>query len=248
MTRAPLRFIPNILTMLACSAGLMAVLFAANAHYEAAVMFVLAAAVLDGLDGRVARLLNSSSQFGLEFDSLSDVIAFGVAPGLILYHWLFYDLQSELGWVVVIVLGLCAALRLARFNAESLDAQKERERAAGSSSCLTGLAAPAAALLALLPMVVSFGIWPELTEQLWLERLVLLWVLAIGFLMVSRVPTYSFKGGQVFREHAVMLSLAAVLLIVLFLIKPWATLAVVSAAYALSIPLAFLQRQRGQSD
>ncbi len=244
MARAQLRFIPHILTLLACSAGLVAVLLAVNGRYEAAVLFVLAAAVLDGLDGRVARMLNASSQFGVEFDSLSDVVAFGVAPGLILYHWLFFDLQSEWGWIVVVVLGVCAALRLARFNAEKI-AEQDLEPTVQNPFYFTGLAAPSAALLALLPMMISFGIWPDLTEQLWVELAVALWVLAIGFLMISRVPTFSFKGGNFVREHAVLLSFAAGLVGILFVFSPWTMLAVASGAYALSIPLAYLCCQRG---
>jgi CDP-diacylglycerol--serine O-phosphatidyltransferase len=247
-----LKLLPHFLTMLACCAGLTAVLHAVDGDYQGAVMFLLAAALLDMLDGRAARKLGVDSQFGVELDSLADVISFGVAPGLILYHWLFYDLEGQFGLAVVVVMGVCAALRLARFNAMKIagtdetqdqDTTEEPEQKSRSQDAFfTGLAAPSAAVLALLPMVISFGIWPALTAQSWIEPAVAGWVLVIGLLMVSNVPTFSFKGGNKTGKVRLQLLAAAVVLLA-FAIEPWITLAIMSTIYICTIPLAYWQQR-----
>lgn len=265
----PVRYVPHILTSFACCCGLASVLLAVEGRYQAAVLFVLIAAIFDNLDGKAARYLNSSSRFGVEFDSLSDVISFGIAPGLILYHWLFNSVEGALGWVVVFVLGVCAALRLARFNCEK---NAEECRPAGTNRtgadnardttqdnagddaapglpCFIGLATPSAALLALLPMVISFGIWPELTNQPWIAPAVALWVSALGLLMVSRVPTFALKGMNINGWQTPALGLVVLAGLVFFILTPWKTLAWMSIAYAASIPLACIYQHRlGRKD
>ena len=246
-----MKLLPNLLTMLACCAGLTAVLHATDGNYEVAVFFLLAAAVLDMLDGRAARRLGVDSQFGVELDSLADIVNFGVAPGLILYHWLFYNLEGQFGWAVVVVMGICAALRLARFNAmkimETDEANSDSTQATqtpktGAPDCFTGLAAPSAAVLALLPMVLSFSIWPSLTSQPWIAPVVAGWVFVIGLLMVSNIPTFSFKGTKSVRKARIHLAIAALVLLA-FALRPWWTLAFMSIIYMLSIPLAYWQQR-----
>jgi CDP-diacylglycerol--serine O-phosphatidyltransferase len=241
--------------MLACCAGLTAVLHATNGNYEGAVFFLLAAAVLDMLDGRAARRLGVDSQFGVELDSLADVINFGVAPGLILYHWLFFNLEGQFGWAVVVVMGICAALRLARFNAMKIVETEEAAcetpdtqlKQAGAADCFTGLAAPSAAVLALLPMVISFSIWPELTSQPWIAPVVAGWVFIIGLLMISNIPTFSFKGTKSARKARIHLAIATLVLLA-FALKPWWTLALMSIIYMLSIPLAYWQQRHLENE
>lgn len=237
----PIRtIIPNAITMLALVAGATGVRFAISGEWEKAATAIVVAAVLDGLDGRVARLLRGTSRFGAELDSLSDVTAFGVAPALILYLWALQDV-GRFGWVVALALALCCALRLARFNA-ALDGEETPRKRLGF---LTGVPAPAGAGLALSPLFLSlaldgpFDSAPELRGAIAGAAI----LLAAG-LMVSTLPTWSSTSLRL-PAHARVPVLASVGIGAAFLaLAPWATLFALALLYALSIPFAWLSYRR----
>ncbi len=233
----PLRaFVPNAVTALALCFGLSAVRFGIAGQWELAVGAVGIAGVLDGIDGRIARLLRANSRFGAELDSLSDVIAFGVAPALILYLWSL-DGAPKFGWVAALSLTVCAALRLARFNA-MIDAEHQPHKAAGFN---TGVPAPAAAALAFLPLVL----WLATDEPLLRSWVVVMpWALFVAALMISSIATYSWTSVRLRREWRLPAIALVGLLGAAILTAPWPTLAGVASLYLLSIPFSFASYAR----
>jgi len=229
--RIPTRLlIPNLITLLALCMGLTAIRMALEARFEWAVAAIVIAAVLDSLDGRIARLLKSTSRFGAELDSLADFVNFGVAPAVLLYNWSLVELKSA-GWIGVLAFSLCCALRLARFNVAL-----ERPRPAWMSKFFVGMPAPAGAITLLLPLYVEYlGI----AEVRGLSPLVLVYCGAIAFLMVSRVPTFSGKalGMRVSRDMVMPIFVLVVLFAAFLLSFPWLTLATGTVAYLGSIPV-----------
>src|SRR6266849_1296591 len=194
------RMIPNILTMLALCAGMTAIRLAIDAKFESAAIAVIVAGVLDGIDGRIARLLKGTSPFGAQLDSLSDFVSFGVAPAVLLYIWTMATLQS-LGWVIVLLFGVCCALRLARFNTQ-LDA----ELPPYAYNFFTGVPAPAGAGLVLVPMFISFDWGDGIFRSPFLNAVV---IAGTAALMVSRIPTFSLKRVRV-PHHMVVPALLAI--------------------------------------
>lgn len=228
----PLRAVmPNAITALALCLGLTGVRFGITGEWEKAVSSIFVAGVLDGIDGRVARLLNAQSRFGAELDSLSDVIAFGVAPAVVLYLWsLAY--VPKYGWVIALTHAVCCALRLARYNA-LIDASDQPRKAAGF---FTGVPAPAGAAMALLPLVLWLA-----TDQWWmLERtyIVAPWTILVALLMISEVSTYGWTSFRLRREYRLPALLLIALVGAALLTAPWATLSALIVAYAAAIPLA----------
>jgi CDP-diacylglycerol--serine O-phosphatidyltransferase len=182
----PIRIlVPNVITLLALCAGLTAIRLAAEDKLEWAVAAIVFAAVLDGVDGRVARLLKGTSRFGAELDSLADFVNFGVAPALMLYFWGLHELKS-LGWIAALAFAICAGLRLARFNV-MLD---DPGRPAWAANYFVGVPAPAGAIIVLLPIYIHFLGMPLLVV---IPPLVFVYTLAIAFVMVSRLPVFSGK-------------------------------------------------------
>jgi CDP-diacylglycerol--serine O-phosphatidyltransferase len=222
------RLIPNILTLLALCAGMTAIRLALNGKFESAATAIIIAGVLDGIDGRIARLLKGTSPFGAQLDSLSDFISFGVAPAILLYIWTMQSLQS-LGWVVVLLFGVCSALRLARFNT-----QIGVELPPYAYNFFTGVPAPAAAGLAIVPMLLNFEFGWSGFRSGWFGAVVLA---AVGALMVSRVPTFSMKRFHVPREWVLAMLLIIAGLAALATTEPWATLLIIGIIYIASIPL-----------
>jgi CDP-diacylglycerol--serine O-phosphatidyltransferase len=239
--QVPIRvLVPSIFTLLGLCAGLTAIRMAIEHRWDLAVAALVFAAFLDGIDGRIARLLKASSRFGAELDSLADFVNFGVAPAIIIFIWALEDLGG-LGWIVVLVFAVCAALRLARFNV-ALDSA---DLPAWKSNYFVGVPAPAGALILLLPIYAqNLGLHlPSLTP------LVLIYTLVIAVLMVSRVPTYSgkFIGQRIAREHVPPLFVLAALFVALLLTFPSHTLAAGSVAYLAMIPVStyrYLQQER----
>jgi CDP-diacylglycerol---serine O-phosphatidyltransferase len=240
LKRLPLNsIIPNIFTVLALCAGLISIQLTLREHWHAAVGAVLIAAVLDGLDGRLARLLKGTSKFGAELDSLSDFLSFGVAPALLVYRWTLHQM-GDIGYIVVLVFAVCCALRLARFNVMS-DAEGPKP----SSTYFVGVAAPAAGGLALWPIMCSF----ELGEWFRHPLLNAVMLLVVAFLMVSRIPTYSLKKINVQRDYILPTLVAAAAGLALLYFYPWWTLAALGLAYMISIPLGYrVRRQQQQAD
>jgi CDP-diacylglycerol---serine O-phosphatidyltransferase len=227
--------IPNALTALALCFGLTAVRFGIAGEWEKAVGAIVVAAILDGLDGRVARLLNAQSRFGAELDSLSDVIAFGVSPAILLYLWSL-SYVPKYGWVVALAHAVCCALRLARFNAQ-IDAEDHPRRTAGF---LTGVPAPAGAGLALLPLILWLALEDAPGLQALFQRtyVVAPWTLLISFLMISSLATYGWTSLRLRRDFRLPALLLIGLLGAALITAPWATLSVVAIIYAATIPFA----------
>ena len=229
------RMIPNILTLLALAAGLTAIRFGLDGRWEHAVLAIIVAAVLDALDGRIARLLKGASKFGAELDSLSDFVCFGVSPVLVLYLWTMKD-AGRLGWVLVMLFTICCGLRLARFNVM----MEDHDAPAWQARFFTGIPAPAGGGLVLLPMVLSFQGGEGFFRQPWVVGI---FMLVIAGMLVSTIPTYSFKKLKISR-HWILPTMLITAAIAVFLINaPWLTLSVVGLAYICSIPLSYRAQQ-----
>lgn len=230
-----LQLLPNLMTIAAICAGLSAIRFGYEGNFELAVRLVVAACVLDGLDGRLARLMKSESPIGAELDSLADFVNFGVAPVLIMYHWALQDFRSA-GWIAVLSYSICCVLRLARFNVGS---RNDTE----GSGCdrFVGVPSPAGAALVLLPMVISF-LFPEL--PLVPPAVIAGHICLVGLLMISRLPTYSFKKLSIDRRNSRYFLLGAGLVAAALLTYLWATLALMTFAYIGTLIWAFLSARR----
>lgn len=222
------RLIPNVITVGALSVGLTAIRFAFEGEWKHAVGAMLLAAVLDALDGRMARLLKSASDFGAELDSLSDVIAFGVTPAIIMYLWTLSGGEGY-GWIASLYFTVCCALRLARFNT-SLGKLPPY-----AYNYFTGVPAPAGAALAILPLVVSFEFGDAIARH---PVVAGCWLVFVGSLMVSRLPTYSFKRVKIPQQYVVVLLVMAGLVVAGLANAPWRTLTALAVLYLLLIPFA----------
>jgi CDP-diacylglycerol--serine O-phosphatidyltransferase len=229
--------VPNILTVLALCAGMTGIRFALEERWEPAVVAIVLAAVFDGLDGRMARLLKGATRFGAELDSLSDFCAFGVAPAFFVYHWSAHDMGG-LGWIAALVYATCAALRLARFNTMAEDPL----RPVWSNDFFTGVAAPAGAGFAMLPAILTFLL--ETDAVLRHPALNTAWLIVCALLMISRIPTFSLKKLRVKREHVLPTLVLVGLLAALLVSYPWFTLAAAGVAYLGSIPLSLMSHRR----
>lgn len=226
-------FAPNAITVLALCFGLTGVRFAIGEEWEKALAAIIFAGVLDGLDGRVARLLRAQSRFGAELDSLSDVIAFGVAPAMVLFLWSL-QYAPKFGWVAALALAVCCALRLARFNSR-MDAEIQPHKSAGF---LTGIPAPAGAGMAFVPIYL----WLVSGNDLFREwYIVMPWGLATALLMISAVPTLSW-GSIRLRPSWRLFALAGIGLLGGALITaPWHTLLLICLLYAATLPFGLIQ-------
>jgi CDP-diacylglycerol---serine O-phosphatidyltransferase len=227
---------PNAVTAMALCFGLTGMRYAMSMEWERAVVAVVLAAVLDGIDGRIARMLHGESRFGAELDSLSDVIAFGVSPAIILYLW---SLQAmpRFGWIGALGFALCCALRLARFNAQ-IDVADQPLKLAGFNM---GVPAPGGAGLALLPIFFWFSTgWDGARD--W--RLVLPWTLVVAFLMVSDLPTMGWKRFRVPPSLRLFAIGAAGIIAALLLTAPWPVLLALALVYLTLIPIAWVSYAR----
>lgn len=230
----PLRIIlPNLVTLLALSMGLTSIRFAAEGQFEIAVLAVIGAAILDGLDGRLARALRGTSRFGAELDSLADFVDFGVAPGLILYFWNLHQIKS-LGWFTVLVFAIACALRLARFNVMIENPAKP----AWQAHFFTGMPAPAGAIVGLLPVYLSLSVL-GLPAVHWAAPFEIAYVLFIAFLMASRIPHFSGKRiGRVPREYVIAVLFGIAVVVLLLATFPMEMLVCLSFLYLATVPLA----------
>ena len=233
--RIPVRTLaPNLVTLLALCAGLTGIRMAFENRYGLALAAIVFAAFLDGIDGRLARLLKGTSKFGAELDSLSDFVNFGVAPGLILYFWGLHDLKSA-GWIAAMAFAICAGLRLARFNVMSADP----DRPAWAANFFVGVPAPAGAIIVLLPIYAAFLGLPRSQFLTWVT---LAYTFAIAALMVSRLPVYSGKriGTRVPPEMVGPVIILLVLFVALLIAYPWIILTIGTLCYLASLPLGWV--------
>jgi CDP-diacylglycerol--serine O-phosphatidyltransferase len=221
--------VPNVITLLAICAGLTAIRLSTEGRMELAVGAIVFAAVLDGLDGRVARMIKGQSKFGAELDSLADFVNFGVAPGLILYFWQLHDLNN-VGWIAAMIFAISGGLRLARFNATMDDPNKP----AFAANFFTGVPAPAGAITVLLPVYLAF-----LGAPMPPAGVTTFYTLLIAFLMVSRLPVFSGKTVRmrVPPEMVLPVFVSVVFFIALLIGYPWYILSIGSVLFLLSLPI-----------
>ena len=227
--------VPNVITLLALCAGLTAIRLSVEDRLDLALAAIVFAALLDAVDGRIARMIKGTSRFGAELDSLADFVNFGVAPGLILYFWELKELKS-VGWIAAIVFATCAGLRLARFNV----AIEDPNRPAWAANYFVGMPAPAGAITVLLPIYLAFlGVRiPSIAT--------FLYTLAIAMLMVSRLPVYSGKkiGTRVPREFVLPVFMLVVLFFALLISYPWPVLTLGTLAYLGALPFGWLSYRK----
>lgn len=221
--------VPNAITAAALCAGLTGIRFAISGEFEKSVAAVILAGVLDGIDGRMARLLKAQTRFGAELDSLADAISFGVAPSLIVYLWTLQDLRS-FGWIVSLAFAISCVLRLARYNAQ-IDSPEMPHKEAGF---LTGVPAPVGAGLAFLPIYLWIVSGSEVFRS---PGPVSIWLLVIAFLMIAGLPTLSWTKMRPRQSIRLVVIAAAGLLAAAFLSEPWLTLVAICVAYVLMIPV-----------
>ncbi len=227
---------PNAVTALALCTGLSGAWFAMQGRWENAVAAIVIAGVLDAMDGRIARMLKGESRFGAELDSLSDVIAFGATPALIIYMWVMQDMP-RFGWTISAFFVLCAALRLARFNAQ-IDTENQPHKSAGFN---TGVPSPAGAAMALLPMMVWFETGADWVRD---YRLLAPWLLLCALLMISNVATYSWSSIKVRRSLRFMALAVLSLFTATLVAAPWVALIGVGVMYIALLPLSVMSYAR----
>jgi CDP-diacylglycerol--serine O-phosphatidyltransferase len=236
LRQIPVRvLVPNVITLLALCAGLTGIRLAIEERYELALAAIVFAAMLDAVDGRVARMIKGTSRFGAELDSLVDFVNFGVGPGLILYFWGLKPL-GNIGWIAAMVFAICMGLRLARFNVQIEDPN----RPAWAGNFFTGVPAPAGAITVLLPIYLYFLQVPVPAA------VTLVYTLVIAALLISRLPVLSGKklGTRVPREQVLPVLLVAVLLIALLVSYPWYLLTAGTVLYLALLPLGWFSRNR----
>lgn len=225
------KLVPNAVTLLALCFGMTAIKLALIAKWELSVASIIMSCFLDGIDGRLARMLNATSPFGAQLDSLSDFINFGIAPALITYFWITkITVPSNLIWAAVLFYVICCAIRLARFNVSS-EVQDEKQKKL-IKMFFIGVPSPSGALLSLTPLMFHFetGMLPDYRIHLGIFVLV-------GFLMASRVPTFSGKKIVIEQKIAWLVMLCAGFILGMFIMEPWITICTFMVIYLLSIPL-----------
>ncbi|MBN2629828.1 MAG: phosphatidylcholine/phosphatidylserine synthase [Rhodobacteraceae bacterium] len=231
-----LHLLPNLISILALCAGLTAIRMAVEGRFGWAVGLIGLAAALDGIDGRLARMLKTESAIGAELDSLCDLVNFGVTPALVLYFW-GMRADTSLGWIAVLIYAVCCMLRLARFNVDSrvpVDDTKPKG--------FVGVPSPAGAMLALGPIYLTYASDTALRLPPWA---VAVWMVFVGGLMISRMPTPSFKGVRIYAENARFILVGSVALVAALLTYPWTTLLLLDLIYLAGI--LFLWRKSARS-
>lgn len=232
-SRIPVKaLLPNFFTLLSLCAGLTAIRMAIELKFDAALLLIAAAALIDGIDGRLARALKVQSRFGAELDSLADTVNFGVAPAIILYIWAFGQLQA-FGWVASMVFACCMGLRLARFNS-ALDVEKPK----WMSNYFTGIPAPAGAMTVLLPLYLNGTGLVRVPDY---PLPVALFTLAVAFMLVSTIPTWSGKllGERISRDYVLPIFAGVALVLGLLWSYPFQTASVLTLVYLGLIPFSY---------
>jgi CDP-diacylglycerol---serine O-phosphatidyltransferase len=217
-----LQLLPNMLTITAICAGLSAIRFGLEGDFALAVQLILAACVLDAIDGRLARALSCDSEMGAELDSLADFLNFGIAPALLVYFWALRDLES-MGWICVLVFAVCCVLRLARFNVGL-----KSEITGANNAYFVGVPAPAGAMLVLLPMFLSFAfVGAPILHPVGIA----LYMVVVGLLMISRIPTWSFKTTTISRRNVKVFLVGFAFIGAAVLTFAWITLVALCLGY-----------------
>tara|TARA_B100000131_G_scaffold322760_1_gene377949 strand:- start:2379 stop:3176 length:798 start_codon:yes stop_codon:yes gene_type:complete len=223
--------LPNIMTLIGVCIGLTSIKFAFDGKFELSVIAVIIAGIIDGLDGRIARLIKGTSKVGKELDSLTDVISFGVAPAFIMYFWALSE-TGRIGWLVSLIYVVCVALRLARFNVSSGGEPSWRD------NFFEGIPSPAGGVLVLMPLIYSFSEIQFINVNF--QTIVPVFFIIISILLISKIPTYSFKRIAVPRSTSIFLLFAIILFFGLILVYTFNTIVIAGAIYLLIIPVSAL--------
>ena len=227
--------LPNMLTLIGVCIGLSSIKFALDAKFELAIIAIIFAALIDGLDGRIARLIKGTSKVGKELDSLTDVISFGVAPSFVMYFWLLNNL-GKFGWLLCLIYVVCVALRLARFNVSSNDEPSWKD------NFFEGVPSPAGGILVLMPLIFSLSGFDFLIISY--NILVPVFFISVSFLLISKFPTYSLKKIIIPRRMTVFLLFGIVLFFGLLLVYPFKVITVSGFIYLSFIPISILHYRK----
>ena len=227
--------LPNMLTLIGVCIGLTSIRFALSGEFHLAIIAIIIAALIDGLDGRIARLIKGTSKVGKELDSLTDMISFGVAPAFIMYFWKLNTL-GRFGWLLCLVYVICVALRLARFNVNSNQEPSWRD------NFFEGVPSPAGGILVLTPLIISITDFSLITINY--NIVVPTFFIATSLLLISKFPSYSFKKIVIQRKATIFLLFGIVLFFGLLLIYPFNVIAISSIIYLLMLPISFFHYQK----
>ena len=227
--------LPNMLTLIGVCIGLTSIRFALDGRFEFAIVAIILAAVIDGLDGRIARLIKGTSKVGKELDSLTDMISFGVAPAFIMYFWKLNTL-GRFGWLVCLIFVICVALRLARFNVNSGQEPSWRD------NFFEGVPSPAGGILVLTPLIFSMTNFEIIPINY--DIVVPIFFIATSLLLISKFPSYSFKKIVIQRKTTIFLLFGIVLFFGLLLIYPFNVIAISAIVYLLILPISFFHYQK----
>ena len=222
--------LPNILTLGGVCLGISSIKFSIDGNYNLAVIFILLAAILDTLDGRIARLIKGTSEFGKELDSLTDFVSFGIAPVFILYFWELNN-YGKLGWAITLIYSVCCVLRLARFNLTKID-----DRQLWKSNYFEGVPSPAGGILILMPLFFELS---DLNLSFNIKNLTPYFTVLMAILLVSKIPTLSFKKISISPKATIFILLGIGIIFISLLNNPFETLLVLSLVYLISIPVSF---------
>ena len=220
--------LPNILTLFGVCIGLTSIKFAFDGKFELSIIAVIIAAIIDGLDGRIARLIKGTSKVGKELDSLTDVISFGVAPAFIMYFWALSEI-GRIGWLISLIYVVCVALRLARFNVSS------NEERSWKDNFFEGIPSPAGGVLVLMPLILSISEFQFLNYNY--QVIVPIMFIIISTLLISKIPTYSFKRIAVPRSASIFLLFGIILYFGLILVYTFNAIIISGVIYLLMIPI-----------
>ena len=229
--------LPNAITLIGVCIGLSSIKFALDGKFALAVIAILFAGLMDALDGRIARLIKGTSKMGKELDSLGDVISFGVAPALIMYFWNLQYLD-KLGWFVCLIYVVCVALRLARFNVSS------SEESSWKDNFFEGVPSPAGGIIVLMPLILSFSGLGEFFFKINYEVMVPVFFIVVSILLISTIPTYSFKRIVIPRTMTIFLLFGIVLFFGALLVYTFKILALSSFLYLCLIPISFFHYKK----
>jgi CDP-diacylglycerol--serine O-phosphatidyltransferase len=230
------RFIlPNLLTLIGVCLGISSIKFAIDQNYNVAVIFLIFAAILDTLDGRIARLIKGTSEFGKELDSLTDFVSFGIAPAFILYFWELKN-YGKIGWAITLIFSVCCVLRLARFNLTKISENDEWKR-----NYFEGIPSPAGAILILLPLIYELS---EFKLNLDIEKFTPYLVLLVSVLLISNIPTFSLKKIKISSKLTIFLLFGIVVIFVSLIFFTFKALLVLGLLYLISIPASYFQYKK----
>ena len=227
--------LPNMLTLIGVCIGLTSIRFALDEKFELAIIAIIFAALIDGLDGRIARLIKGTSKVGKELDSLTDMISFGVAPAFIMYFWKL-DTLGRFGWLLCLIYVICVALRLARFNINS------NQEPSWKDNFFEGVPSPAGGILVLTPLIISLSGFNLI--QLNYDVIVPIFFVMTSFLLISKFPTYSFKKIVIPRRTTIFLLFGIVLFFGLLLIYTFNVIAISVVVYVILLPISFVHYQK----